>query len=1119
MANAYTKTIEFKAIDASVKRAVRDLSRGIGGIEKKVDKVNKNFTALNKALKGISTEFKQIANTLTKIEKIGKTGSNSTKELSKSAQGIKTLIRLKKQLSETGPLFSGEGKSKPFQTSLNSIRKVIEALGTSNLEMQKKLQVSFAATEAGLARQAATFNTIAVNTRFAKDSTGVYTQAIQGMTKAEQALRFAQLERLKIQKNLYLSGEGDGFKNVSTLLAKFGTIGKSGQGSIDKNIASLSIYKGELQRALTLVELHGKEYRQIQGTIGKINNLLEGKKKKEKEVEETTEKELTWSQKQLKVEKAILEVVRQKGKIARQDLGNLGKFLGGIGRVFSGKAAGGWLNQAAHIVGVSDAVQRLVKRLNLLQTAQGRVVKNWALILQRGVEGVTGVKLAAIGLGKVLGAADWVGGAIQGFIQFEKTAANIIWSIERNYRSAFSSMGRMVRELPMLASAAMMMMPEWMGGKGMKGNWLADGGPVEMTSVMDQIAGDRLAQRRPSRVQRMERIIGRKSKRLESLNVEDPKFVKLKREILNLEFKITQEKVAQNAIFGKVSYAEQISAKKALENQKRKTLELQNQKSIILSTKQIENQRQLLMQRKGEAVHLPGRGRRDPFTGERGDYVNRDVWKRYQRMKKSSTSRAGRQLRESQAMNARFRENLMLGAGFPILFGGGVGSVAGGTTGAILQSKMGAGAGFGAQILLSAVGQSIDAFVVKTAEMGKALGDFTKDTGALTEALGLAGTAEGQRIKNIEAAEGKQAAFNATVKRLTATIGETGVQRLKDFGDKWTDLMMSMQSGMLKLQSALAGVLLGIDRIFGWSKAARDKRIMTFAREQGNTEVRGLIKKYDEMPSSFKFRDKKADLKSRIIEGTMGDFDKMTATAATDKLYGPGTKTAELDAQILQLEQVFQLGEKQSIIEEKIRNMKRDGVSLSEKEYRKKLETIDALTELNGIYQQIGQTIENGIVSAIEGAIQGTRTLGDVARSVFSEIASQMIRLGVSNLMGGLGAGLFGPKAAPKGPLGNTLSQHTTKYYPGMERANGGPVKGGSSYIVGEEGPELFVPRSSGNIIPNDAMGGANIVVNVDASGSSVEGDEAQSRELGNMLAAAIQAELVRQKRPGGLLV
>ena len=47
-------------------------------------------------------------------------------------------------------------------------------------------------------------------------------------------------------------------------------------------------------------------------------------------------------------------------------------------------------------------------------------------------------------------------------------------------------------------------------------------------------------------------------------------------------------------------------------------------------------------------------------------------------------------------------------------------------------------------------------------------------------------------------------------------------------------------------------------------------------------------------------------------------------------------------------------------------------------------------------------------------------------------------------------------------------------------RANGGPVMGGSSYIVGERGPELFTPSSSGNITPNHAMGGgATITVNV----------------------------------------
>lgn len=47
-------------------------------------------------------------------------------------------------------------------------------------------------------------------------------------------------------------------------------------------------------------------------------------------------------------------------------------------------------------------------------------------------------------------------------------------------------------------------------------------------------------------------------------------------------------------------------------------------------------------------------------------------------------------------------------------------------------------------------------------------------------------------------------------------------------------------------------------------------------------------------------------------------------------------------------------------------------------------------------------------------------------------------------------------------------------------RAAGGPVAPGGSYIVGERGPELFTPSSSGNITPNHAMGGGNtITVNV----------------------------------------
>ena len=86
-------------------------------------------------------------------------------------------------------------------------------------------------------------------------------------------------------------------------------------------------------------------------------------------------------------------------------------------------------------------------------------------------------------------------------------------------------------------------------------------------------------------------------------------------------------------------------------------------------------------------------------------------------------------------------------------------------------------------------------------------------------------------------------------------------------------------------------------------------------------------------------------------------------------------------------------------------------------------------------------------------------------------------------------------------------------------RANGGPVQGGTSYLVGEKGPEIFTPGISGGITPNHALGGGtSVVVNVDASGSSVEGDEDRGRELGRLISVAVQSELVQQKRPGGLL-
>ena len=88
--------------------------------------------------------------------------------------------------------------------------------------------------------------------------------------------------------------------------------------------------------------------------------------------------------------------------------------------------------------------------------------------------------------------------------------------------------------------------------------------------------------------------------------------------------------------------------------------------------------------------------------------------------------------------------------------------------------------------------------------------------------------------------------------------------------------------------------------------------------------------------------------------------------------------------------------------------------------------------------------------------------------------------------------------------------------------ANGGRPPVGRASIVGEKGPEIFVPRSAGTIVPNDKIGGGgttNIVtVNVDASGSSVSGNTADANILGQVIGQAVQAQLIKEKRAGGLL-
>ena len=193
-------------------------------------------------------------------------------------------------------------------------------------------------------------------------------------------------------------------------------------------------------------------------------------------------------------------------------------------------------------------------------------------------------------------------------------------------------------------------------------------------------------------------------------------------------------------------------------------------------------------------------------------------------------------------------------------------------------------------------------------------------------------------------------------------------------------------------------------------------------------------------------------------------------------------KFGELDAQ-----QIIDLIKQEDLLKKQVEQMTKQE-KLAEK--------------INGAFKKIGDDIATGISDALVGAIEGTRTLGEAARSIINDLASSLLRLGINTFLGNVFGGIFSG-------------------LPGL--ANGGPASAGRSYLVGEKGPEIFTPKRSGTVTPNNKIGGSggvvnNINVSVDAGSMQSDANENRGKELGVALASAIQSELIKQKRPGGLL-
>ena len=523
-------------------------------------------------------------------------------------------------------------------------------------------------------------------------------------------------------------------------------------------------------------------------------------------------------------------------------------------------------------------------------------------------------------------------------------------------------------------------------------------------------------------------------------------------------------------------------------------------------------------------------------------------------------------------------QSAAISGAFPLLFGQGPIAAAGGALGGGLGGAFGGQmGGFAGGLIGTAVVSGIQSFVNSIKELGSALDPVNGSASQAIQSLGFLNAARAKEIALIEKQLGKQSALAAVRQEMSDSLGAKQTLALQEASKDIGDFQKAIQESMTQFKADVASFVQDITpgaametniinkgvlsnpnsdlakrfkansdainsildrslnaRISGFTEATgfagsgtpkisklgkeELKRLRT-EKEILDVELRtlGIQAKVNELVektnTDFKLqldsRMNTLDLEQRVLNlRSQGINPAIAKEMAMLEIMNQDTITG-LESQIqLRKDALTQISDpiKKALLEDEIKGLQ-DGLKLLKDQNKERINAVKNTMELNmrtdlvvSSAQKLKETLVTDLGNGIKELIRGTTTLDNVMRGLLDKMIDAAFNFALFGNVGGSfmpGLGLLGS----------------------IFRANGGPVKSGGSYIVGERGPELFTPGVSGTITPNNALGGStNIVVNVDASGSSVEGQEEQGRELGRLISVAVQSEILQQKRPGGLL-
>ena len=336
----------------------------------------------------------------------------------------------------------------------------------------------------------------------------------------------------------------------------------------------------------------------------------------------------------------------------------------------------------------------------------------------------------------------------------------------------------------------------------------------------------------------------------------------------------------------------------------------------------------------------------------------------------------------------------------------------------------------------------------------------------------------------------------------------------------------------IKLQEELRNSVADVTAAYEGVGASKTEQLF-LQRNEAITENDRLIKKLtlDVVTLANEINAAGGSLNIKPFETLINQLSQLNVDVA-DKTYQSGLKELTqqqndaMNAMRRESGLLTRDQERQLAINEKLAQIQKDMPELyaaQKDEITKVVEASAGLTEaqernktiVTGIAESIGSAVKSSLDLVIDGTKNWADSLREIASNLLRSIADQLLQImviaplvkGITTAFGFASGGIM----TGDGPM------------PLKTYARGGIANSPQLAMFGEGStPEAFVPLPDGRRIPvaMQGGGGGNTTVNVavDAKGTSVQGDAGQAVQLGRVIAAAVQAELIKQKRPGGLI-